>query len=342
MRAAIYDAFGEPIYVRTVADPEVGEGDVLVRVRATGICRSDWHGWRGHDADIRTLPHVPGHEFAGEIEVVGAAVDGWVRGDRVTVPFVAGCGSCEPCLRGDLQVCDAQSQPGFTHWGSFAELVVVRYAQHNLVRLPDALDYADAAVLGCRFTTAYRAVVHQGRAVAGESVVVYGCGGVGLSAVMVAAAHGAHVVAVDVNPAALVLAEEVGADVLITSSPEVVGEVIAATSGGADLSIDAIGSGDVLAQSMASLRKRGRHVQVGLVTGEQPIDLGRVIGAELEIIGSHGMPAPAFGELIGLIAAGRVDPGRLITRRCSLREGAELLASFDRSVAAGITIVESF
>lgn len=344
MRAAMYEAFGAPLVVRTVPDPEPGPGEVVVRVRASGLCRSDWHGWRGHDPDIRSLPHVPGHELAGEIAALGPDVSGWKRGDRVTVPFVAGCGVCEPCSQGDPQVCDAQSQPGFTHWGSFAELVLVRYAENNLVALPGSVGYGSAALLGCRFTTAYRAVVAQGRVAPGEWVVVHGCGGVGLSVVMVASAIGARVVAVDPNPAALQLAAAIGAEVLIPTHLDVVDEIAEATGGGAHVSIDAIGNAKVIASSIASLRKRGRHVQVGLPAGEPPapIAIDRVVAFELEMRGSHGMAAAAFDPVLGLITSGRVDPSRLITRTCSLDDGAALLPELGRSREAGIVVIDRF
>src|SRR4051812_6613720 len=187
MRAVVVDAFGAPPQVRNVPAPTCPPDGVVVDVRATGLCRSDWHGWRGHDPDIR-LPHVPGHEFAGTIAALGDGVTGWRVGDRVTTPFVCACGTCPPCLNGDQQVCENQEQPGFTGWGSFAERVVVHHAAVNLVPVPDGVALVTAAALGCRFATAFRAVVRQGRPAAGEWVAVYGCGGVGLSAVMIAAA----------------------------------------------------------------------------------------------------------------------------------------------------------
>src|SRR5512141_3339120 len=202
MRAAIYEAFGGPIAVHTLPDPAPSPDGVVIAVRATGLCRSDWHGWMGHDPDIR-LPHVPGHEFAGTIEALGPDVRDWQPGARVTYPFIGACGRCPSCLAGDGQVCDAQDQPGFSRWGSFAELVAVAHADVNVVGLPDELDAITAAALGCRFATAFRAVTAQGRAGPGDWVAVHGCGGVGLSAVMIAVAAGARVVAIDVSPAAL-------------------------------------------------------------------------------------------------------------------------------------------
>src|SRR6266487_2932024 len=173
VRAVVFDRFGAMPEVREVADPVPPPGGVLVRVEASGLCRSDWHGWRGDDPDI-PLPHVPGHEFAGVVAAVGAAVVGWRVGDRVTAPFVQACGRCPACAAGDQQICARQTQPGFTRWGSFAEYVTVEQAEVNLVRLPEEVGYAAAAVLGCRFGTAFRAVIVRGRATAGEWVAVYG------------------------------------------------------------------------------------------------------------------------------------------------------------------------
>ncbi|HCO47982.1 MAG TPA: alcohol dehydrogenase, partial [Spirochaetaceae bacterium] len=190
MKAAIFDRFRAPIEISEVPDPQVPEDGVVLSVDATGICRSDWHGWQGHDTDIR-LPHVPGHELAGTIVEVGKGIRNWKRGERVTMPFVAGCGHCAPCQSGNQQVCDHQFQPGFTHWGSFAQLVAIHYADMNLVRLPDDMDSVSAASLGCRFATAFRALEAQARVRAGDWVAIHGCGGVGLSAVMIAKAMGA-------------------------------------------------------------------------------------------------------------------------------------------------------
>ena len=161
MRAVVYEQFGTPPSVRTVADPVPAPHGVVIKVEATGLCRSDWHGWMGHDPDI-VLPHVPGHELAGTVAAVGSQVRSWRVGDRVTAPFVCGCGHCFECRSGNHQVCEKQFQPGFTAWGSFAEYVALDFADTNLVRLNDDLDFATAASLGCRFVTSFRAIVDQG------------------------------------------------------------------------------------------------------------------------------------------------------------------------------------
>ena len=344
MRALVYDAFGGPLEVRTVADPTPPQDGVVVEVGASGVCRSDWHGWQGHDPDI-TLPHVPGHELAGTVVATGKQVRRWRIGDRVTVPFVCGCGRCGQCASGNAQVCPDQTQPGFTHWGSFAQLVALHAADANLVALPDDLSFAAAAGLGCRFATAFRAVVAQGRVRPGQWLAVHGCGGVGLSAVHIAACAGARVVAVDVSDTALTLARELGAEVTVDASvtPDVPAVVRELTAGGAHVSIDALGSAATCVGSVLSLRPRGRHVQVGLLPpsqGRPPVPMDRIIGLELEVLGSHGMPAHAYAELLGLVAAGRVHPQHLVTRELTLDEAGAALADVGR--LPGMAVVTCF
>ena len=200
MRAVVIESFGVAPTVRDVPVPTCPDDGVVLRVTATGVCRSDWHAWQGHDSDV-TLPHVPGHELAGVVVATGPAVTRWAVGDAVTVPFVCACGTCAACLAGEHQVCERQRQPGFTDDGSFAEYVALHHADVNLVRLPDGMSPVIAAGLGCRFATAYRALTVHGRVGPGDWVAVHGCGGVGLSAVMIAVAAGAQVVATDVSPA---------------------------------------------------------------------------------------------------------------------------------------------
>ncbi|GGK62473.1 alcohol dehydrogenase [Sphaerisporangium melleum] len=341
MRAVQYDEFGGRPEVREAADPLPDRAGAVIRVAATGLCRSDWHGWMGHDPDIRDFPHVPGHELAGVVEAVGGEVRGWRPGDRVTTPFVCACGSCPSCAAGDQQVCERQTQPGFTHWGSFAEYVAVGNADVNLVRLPDAMTFPTAASLGCRFATAFRAVVAQGRVAAGEWVAVYGCGGVGLSAVMIAAACGARVIAVDVSAAARQLATGLGATHAVPAedAPAVVREI---TGGGAHLTVDALGSPATCGAAIESLRRRGRHVQVGLLpaaAGHPAVPMDRVIGLELTILGSHGMAAHAYPPMLGMIADGRLRPDVLITRTIGLDEAPEALTTMASAGVPGVTVI---
>jgi alcohol dehydrogenase len=341
MRAVVFEKFGERAEVREVPDPVPAPHGVVVRVQATGLCRSDWHGWMGHDPDIR-LPHVPGHELAGVVEAVGAEVSDRRPGDRVTVPFVCACGTCASCAAGDHQVCERQTQPGFTHWGSFAEYVALDHAAVNLVDVPDELSFSTAAGLGCRFATAFRAVVAQGRVAAGEWVAVHGCGGVGLSAVMIAAASGARVVAVDVSPAALDLARTFGAAHCLNASevPDAAAAVRELTGGGAHLSLDALGSPVTCAASVGGLRRRGRHVQVGLLPQDPVVPMGRVIGLELELLGSHGMAAHAYPRMLEMVRAGVLRPDLLVTSTITLDAAPAALEAMGTTPGAGVTIIE--
>ena len=341
MKAVVFERYGEPAGIRHVPDPAPAPRGVVVRVEATGLCRSDWHGWQGHDPDI-ALPHVPGHELAGTVEAVGGLVTGWRPGDRVTVPFVCACGTCASCAAGDQQVCERQTQPGFTHWGSFAEYVALDHADVNLVAVAQELSFGTAASLGCRFATAFRAVVAQGRAAPGEWVAVHGCGGVGLSAVMIAAAAGARVVAVDLSPHALDLARKFGAAecVDVSRTDDTAEAVRDLTGGGAHLSLDALGSPATCAASIGGLRRRGRHVQVGLLPQDPTLPMSRVIGLELELLGSHGMPAHAYPPMLEAVRAGVLRPDLLVTSTIPLDAAPAALAAMGTAPGAGVTVVE--
>ncbi|QFG68090.1 alcohol dehydrogenase catalytic domain-containing protein [Ornithinimicrobium pratense] len=345
MRALLFDAFGELPYVAEVAVPEPEPGGVVVAVEATGLCRSDWHAWQGHDDDIRDLPHVPGHEFAGVVHAVGAGVDQVVVGDRVVVPFVCGCGTCAVCRAGGSHVCPDQWQPGFNGPGSFAEYVAVPRADANVVPLPGQVSADVAAGLGCRFATAYRGVVDVARVREGERVVVLGCGGVGLAAVMVAAAQGAEVVAVDIAEAALELAVDAGATHTVDAAER---DTVEAVRGlwphGADVAVDALGSVQTARAATFTLRTHGRHLQIGLlppavVQDRATVPMHVVIARELRVLGSHGMPAVDYPRMLQDVATGRLTPERLISRRITLEEAPAALAAMDTGTTPGVTII---
>ncbi len=340
MRAVVYPGYRVTPELTEVPDPVCPADGVVIAVGATGICRSDWHAWQGHDPVA--LPHIGGHEFAGVVTATGPEVTRWQAGDRVTVPFACGCGKCVYCLAGDAQVCPRQTQPGFTGPGSFAELVAVHAADANLVSLPSSVDFVTAACLGCRFATAFRAVTAHGRMRAGEWLAVHGCGGVGLSAVMIASALGARVVALDVAPAALDRARTLGAEVTVDAGGGDVAALIGeATKGGAHVSIDALGSAAVAANSLRCLRRRGRHIQVGLLPeGSVPLPMDLVIARELEIYGSHGMAARDYPAMMCLVADGTLRPGLLVGDVIGLENTGRALAAMSgvRDVA-GMTVV---
>jgi D-arabinose 1-dehydrogenase-like Zn-dependent alcohol dehydrogenase len=348
MRALTYAAFGATPVVATLPDPTAPPGGAVVRVTASGLCRSDWHGWMGHDSDIATFPHVPGHELAGVVELVGEGVDAAWLGRAVTAPFVFACGACAVCFAGAGQVCPNQRQPGFTDPGSFAELVVVHAAATNLVALPDGLDPATAAGLGCRVATAYRAVAARADVKGGESVVVIGAGGVGLAAVAVARSRGALVCAVDVSAASLDRALDQGADEVVDASigpDKVIAAVTHWSGGGADVSIDALGSPEACRTGILSLARRGRHVQVGLLppaAGRADIPMERVIGWELDVLGSHGMAAADYPALLDDVVSRRLDLRGLLApgEPLGLEEAGAALVAMGSTPSRGIVLVD--
>ncbi|HEX5204683.1 MAG TPA: alcohol dehydrogenase catalytic domain-containing protein [Actinoplanes sp.] len=323
MKALVFDEVGGEISLQELKNPVCPPGGAVIGVRATGVCRSDWHAWRGHDPVA--LPHVPGHEFAGV--VVSSDAERFAVGDRVTAPFVNGCGECDYCRSGNAQICPAQTQPGFTHHGSFAERVVVRAADTNLVRLPEEIDFVAAAALGCRFATAFRALrgMHPR-----ETVAVYGCGGVGLSVVMIAVALGARVLVVDPSPAARAAAAGLGA----VPKAEIAGE--------ADVAIDAYGSAATAMASVRSLRRGGRHVQVGLMLGDDaraPLPWDLVVAHELTVAGSHGMAAADYPAMLDLVVSGRLNPRRLVGSTVPLADAGRALMAMDDPIARSAGIV---
>ncbi len=347
MHVAMFEAYRAPLVIREVPDPTCPADGVVVKVEACGVCRSDWHGWKGADSDVHP-PHVPGHEFSGVVVEVGHGCRRFAKGDRVTAPFILACGECPDCLGGDATVCNHQYVVGFSGWGAFAEAIAVPRADFNLVKLPDALGFAEAAAMGCRLTTAFRGLVDRAKLSPGEWLAVHGCGGVGLSAIMIGSAIGAQIVAIDVNDAALEMARALGATA--TLNPKALADTAQAvrdlTGGGAHVSIDGLGITATFHNSVKGLRKLGRHVQIGMPLEEHAAPtvplLEAVYSRQISIMGTRGIAASRFPALLGMIAAGRLDPARMITRRIPLSEAGAALAAMDGYTGVGVTVIDRF
>ena len=347
MRAAIITEYGQPLEITRVADPDLPPDGIIMKVRATGVCRSDWHTWMGHYRDQISLPLIPGHEMAGDVMEVGPEVTGLRPGDRVTVPFGLACGHCPVCLDGNHQSCSDQLQPSTNFDGSFAEFIALPRAGINVVKLPDEVGYAEAASLGCRFITAFRGVVEQAAVRPGDWLAIHGCGGVGLSAVMIAAGMGVNVIAVDIDETTLKKARDLGAVAAVNAlrSPSVPDEIVEITGGGAHASMDALGSTVTCQNSILCLRTLGRHVQVGLMKDrhEHPeIPMGVVVAREIDIRGSRGMSPKNYPSVFNMIRSGVVKPKSLIGSELSLEDGAKLLTRMDTFPGTGVAVITSF
>jgi alcohol dehydrogenase len=347
MRAALIETFNKPLIVRNVDEPACPPDGAVVSVKACGVCRSDWHAWTGADPDV-AAPHVPGHEFAGVIEEVGRDCRRFKRGDRVTAPFILACGQCPDCVGGDPTVCNHQHVVGFSSWGAFAERIAVPRADFNLVHLPETIDFTAAAGMGCRVTTSFRAVVDRARLRPGEWLAIHGAGGVGLSALLIGIAVGASVLAIDVNEDALKLARTLGATKTLNVSgiADVGAAVREATHGGAHVSLDALGITATFHNSIRGLRKLGRHVQIGMPLGshaEPTIPLLELVySRQISVMGTRGIPASRFPALFEMIAAGHLDPARLVTHTISLEEAGPALEAMNGYTGAGITVINRF
>lgn len=379
MKAAVYEEFGGQIKVKNIPKPKLSSKySVIVNVMATGVCRSDWHGWKGHDDDIKKhgLPFIPGHELAGIIVEKGSAVQKLSIGNRVAIPFILSCNNCVECKRNKPTVCLNQSQPGFTMNGSFAEFVEITKADHNLRIIPEGVSFVEAAALGCRFTTAYRAVVQQGLEIDNiqdalqnrrriskglkKNICVFGAGGLGLSCIVIAKAMKnilgsdeiGDIIAVDVSQAALLKAKEVGATLTINvrdydmNNEKVRQRVYELTGGnGAELTIDAAGFIDTCENAVYTCRRGCRMVQVGLPIGGRPpmIPMGTVAGRELELVGSHGFSAKDLPTILQLVKSGTLRVKDLIEKEVTLEEGAKALMDMDKvGQQLGMTVITRF
>jgi alcohol dehydrogenase len=313
---------------------------------------------------------VLGHEPAGRVVAVGDRVERLREGDRVVVPFDLGCGACPRCYTGRGNVCADGVALGLhpDAPGAFAERVAVPQADYNAVPL-EGVAPRDAAALGCRFATAYHGLVNRAEIGPGEWLAVYGCGGVGLSAVAVGAAVGARPVAVDVREGPLAVADRLGAEATVDAStvagtgrpagpaaggvlggipgvgadPDAVGAVTAATDGGADVAVDALGRAETARNAVASLRPGGRHVQFGLTTaaerGAVSLPTDAMTRWTVDWYGSRGLPPSRYGELLSMVAGGAVDPGGLVTDEVTLEDVPDRLAAMSDYGVTGVEVV---
>ncbi|SEB14729.1 alcohol dehydrogenase, propanol-preferring [Thalassobacillus cyri] len=348
MKALVLEELKKPMVIREMPDPECSEEGVVIRVEANGVCRSDWHAWMGDwDWWETSFPHVLGHEFSGVIEETGKHVKRFKRGDRVIVPFTNGDGTCTHCLSGHHNVCENVQMPGFTSWGGYGQYAHVPNADINLTKLPESIDFRVGAGMGCRFMTAFHGITDQAAVRPGEWVAIHGCGGLGLSAVQIATALGANVIAVDIDDKKLTFAQKLGAVATINARKDNPAKVLKEiTKGGAHVSIDALGITQTCQASLLSLRKRGRHLQLGFTTKEEagmiPVPIDLIVQSEIQIAGSIAMPPSQYPYMLNMVENGKLDPGALITDTVSVEEVPEVFEQMSDFQNIGVTVVNNW
>lgn len=345
MRAALLTRYRAALEIAELPEPDCPEDGVVLSVLACGICRSDWHAWTGSDPDI-VLPQIPGHEYCGVVEDVGPGVSRWRRGDRVIAPFILACGRCPACAAGHQTTCATQIVPGFTAAGAYAERIAVARADVNLAGLPEGMDPALAAALGCRVTTAWHGLTGRAALAPGEWLAVFGSGGVGLAAMLLARAIGARVVMVDVVPEKLAHARAHGADAVVNAAETDATEAVRSlTGGGAHVAVEALGIAETTANALKSLRKLGRMVQIGMPAGKHSqmlLPMDAVYSGQLAVYGTRGMPSWRYPSLLALIATGQVDLAPMIARRVALSAASTELAAFDAPAPPGVAVITDF
>jgi D-arabinose 1-dehydrogenase-like Zn-dependent alcohol dehydrogenase len=350
MRAAVMEAVRKPLVVKEMPDPACPPNGVILRSEAEGICRSDWHAWSGDWAWIGLVPPMPlvmGHEFCGVIEEVGKEVKNFKKGQRVLVPFSQGDGICEYCRNGHSNVCANASIPGFSYWGGYGRYVGIPNADQNLVAMPDDVGFLEGASMGCRFMTSYHGIVDRAQVRPGEWVAVHGCGGIGLSAIHIAAAIGANVIAVDLDGRKLELAKSVGATHMVNAkSGDPTLQIMDITQGGAHVSVDALGIATTCRNSIMSLRKQGRSLQIGLTTsaekGEVAVPIDRMVTMELQLIASLGMPASRYPSMLQMVEAKKLNPKAMITETVGLDGASRVLEEMTNFQNVGVSIIDRY
>lgn len=346
MRAARLKEYAKPLEIEDVDAPEIDEGGALVKVDACGVCRSDWHAWQGNALiDNIHLPHTLGHEPAGTVVEVGENVEEIVEGDNVVIPFNLCCGRCSKCRNGHENMCENLLATGFEAevQGAFGEYIYVPNADFNAVRLPDGIDAVDAAGMGCRFMTAFHALSHRGEIRGGDTLSVYGVGGVGLSAVHIGSKLGANVIAVDIVDEKLEKATELGATHTVNpKETDPVDAIQDITDGGADFSIDAIGSPETCRQSVNSVDTMGAHIQIGLLSEEVTLPIREVQLNEIDIRGSRGMQPSRLDEIFNMVESGKLEPQKIVSEQIALEEVSETLDRMTNYETQGIPVIDSF
>ncbi|MGQ0847114.1 MAG: alcohol dehydrogenase catalytic domain-containing protein [Sporichthyaceae bacterium] len=351
MRAIQMTDFRKPFEITDIPDPQCGERDVVIKVEACGVCRTEWHLWNGDWAWIgfqAELPHTPGHEVAGKVVEVGSGIKKVKVGDNITVPWHWSCGDCHSCNRGITNTCENVGFAGFGGYtGAYAEYFRVPNGDTNVIALPDSIGPLDASVMSCRYMAAFGAVVRKAQIKAGEWLVVMGAGGQGLASVQIGAACGANVIAIDIDDAKLGKATELGAVATVNVATDAdVGTAVRDIVGGqgAHATVDTVARPASILNSCLTTRRQGKVIQTGYTTqpdnGMLAIPMELISLYELQIIGSGiGMNHSDFPELISLVERGLLRPRDIVTEQIGLDGLTGVVEAMDEWSNVGFQVV---
>jgi 6-hydroxycyclohex-1-ene-1-carbonyl-CoA dehydrogenase len=326
MKAAIFHGPGRALSIEERPVPQPGPGEILVRVAACGVCHTDLHYLDHGTKTFKEPPLILGHEPSGTVEVNGPGSAAFKPGDRVLLPAVLTCGRCRSCRLGRENICEAMRMFGNHMDGAYAEFVVA--PEKDAFPMPKEIPLEEGCIIADALSTPFHAVVRRGQVRPGESVVVFGCGGVGMNVVQIAAAAGGRVIAVDVSEDKLERARRLGAWAVIhpPSAGDVPKAVRKLTDGGAEVAFEAIGRPQTIRQAFDALRTGGRLVVVGFTADEVSIPAGRVMFREITILGSLGCRPVDYPPLIRMVQDGRIKVKELVTHRFPL---ARINEAFD-------------
>ena len=313
MKAAVFVGANKSLEIQDIPTPEIGPDDVLVKVAACGVCHTDLHYIDHGVPTVKKPPMILGHEPSGTIAAIGSNATQWTEGDRVLLPAVLSCGVCRFCRTGRENICEKMVMFGNMVDGAYAEYVVA--PAKDIFRLPDELPLEESSIIADAISTPYFAVVQRGQARAGDTVLILGCGGVGMSAVQIAAAVGCSVIAVDIVPEKLEMAKSLGAAAVINAKEcENLGKTIKKmTGGGVDVAFEIIGNPETQRQAFDCLRKGGRLVVVGYTHKELPLNAGKIMFFEMEVVGSLGCRPVDYPKIIEMARLGQIKVKELVT-----------------------------
>ena len=338
MKAAVFYAAHEPMRIENVPTPQPRAGEILIRVAGCGVCHTDLHYLDHGTPTFKQPPVILGHEIAGTVAALGAGVTTLKEADRVLVPAVLSCGHCTLCRTGRENICENSQMLGNHIDGGYAEYVAV--PAKDVFRMPDDVPLVEGSVIADAVTTPFHAVVRRGKVAAGDWVIVFGCGGVGLSLVQIAAAVGARVIAVDVKDAKLETARRFGATATLNPAavPKLDKAVRALSGGGVDVAFEAVGKATAQEAALNCLRTGGRLVLVGYSPETLPLNAGRVMFRELDIMGSLGCRPVDYPRAIELVRQGKVRLTDMVTHRFPLDRIGEAMDTLRAGDAIRIVV----